>query len=176
MLPPLANAADNQQAVAYNAAIPDLVGTRAASGAKVSYVDMYGALTLADLADGTHPNASGYSKLAQVWYAGLTPVLPAPPPGPTAPSNLAAVYAGAGKAKYVDLSWIGSADTTAYRLQRATNASLTANLVETTLPGGLGTYRDSRVLAKRTTYYYRVIAVSGESQSAPSNTATVRTQ
>ena len=42
---------------------------RADAGKKVSFVGMYGALTLADLYDGVHPNADGYFKMAQVWRA-----------------------------------------------------------------------------------------------------------
>ena len=34
-------------------------------------VDMHSALTTADLADGVHPNAGGYDKMAARWYAAL---------------------------------------------------------------------------------------------------------
>jgi lysophospholipase L1-like esterase len=36
--------------------------------ATVYFVEMYSALTSADLADGVHPNATGYNKMADVWY------------------------------------------------------------------------------------------------------------
>ena len=33
----------------------------------MSFADVYSALTPADLADGVHPTATGYSKIADVW-------------------------------------------------------------------------------------------------------------
>ncbi|MEU5903375.1 cellulose binding domain-containing protein [Micromonospora sp. NPDC047467] len=65
--------ADNQVR-AYNAAIPGIVQTRAAAGKRVHLVDMYRALTLSDLADGVHPNATGYRKMAVAWYDALRSV------------------------------------------------------------------------------------------------------
>ncbi|WP_327644467.1 cellulose binding domain-containing protein [Micromonospora zamorensis] len=65
--------ADNQVR-AYNAAIPGIVQTRAATGKRVHLVDMYRALTLSDLADGVHPNATGYRKMAAAWYDALRTV------------------------------------------------------------------------------------------------------
>lgn len=58
----------------FNAAIPGIVQARAAAGKRVYLVDMYSALTAADLADGVHPNAVGYSKMADVWYQALRSV------------------------------------------------------------------------------------------------------
>jgi lysophospholipase L1-like esterase len=66
---------------AYNAALPAMVRGK---GAHVHLVDMHSALTTADLADGIHPNAAGYDKVAGVWYAALRSVpvslTPAGPP------------------------------------------------------------------------------------------------
>ncbi|ROP35938.1 GDSL-type esterase/lipase family protein [Saccharothrix texasensis] len=59
---------------AFNATIPPLVQSRAGAGKKVHLVDMYRALTTADLADGVHPNAGGYSKMATAWYNALLSV------------------------------------------------------------------------------------------------------
>ncbi|SDR21859.1 cellulose binding domain-containing protein [Thermostaphylospora chromogena] len=59
---------------AFNSAIPGIVQSRADAGRRVHLVDMYSALTLADLADGVHPNAGGYSKMATVWYNALLSV------------------------------------------------------------------------------------------------------
>jgi len=56
---------------AFNAAIPDIVR---AAGPRVHLVDMYNALTSADLADGVHPNATGYDKMAAAWYNALKSV------------------------------------------------------------------------------------------------------
>jgi lysophospholipase L1-like esterase len=77
----------------FNAAIPGVVQTRANAGKRVHLVEMYSALTTADLADGVHPNAGGYAKMATVWYNALLSVpgslgnLPSPPP--SSPSSSA---------------------------------------------------------------------------------------
>ena len=78
-IPPLANAADEAQGVAYNAAIPGIVQARVDAGKKVSFVDIHGALTVSDLVDGVHPNADGYLKMAQAWLPAVEATLPAPP-------------------------------------------------------------------------------------------------
>ncbi|MFC4591192.1 ricin-type beta-trefoil lectin domain protein [Sphaerisporangium corydalis] len=59
---------------AFNASIPGLVQTRAAAGRRIFLVDMYSKLTTADLADGVHPNAGGYAKMATAWYDALRAV------------------------------------------------------------------------------------------------------
>ena len=64
---------------AFNAQIPGIVASK---GSKVHLVDMHSALTMDDLADGVHPNAAGYAKMADVWYAALRSV-----PGSIGPSN-----------------------------------------------------------------------------------------
>lgn len=77
----------------FNSAIPGIVQSRAAAGKHVHLVDMYSALTTADLADGVHPNAGGYSKMANVWYNALRSVpgsldgTPTPTPTPTPPGR-----------------------------------------------------------------------------------------
>ncbi len=53
---------------AYNSKIPGIVQQKAGQGKPVYFVEMYSALTSADLADGVHPNATGYNKMADVWY------------------------------------------------------------------------------------------------------------
>ena len=35
----------------------------------MSYVDVYAALNVDDLADGVHPDVEGYAKIADVWTA-----------------------------------------------------------------------------------------------------------
>lgn len=57
----------------------------AALGQKVYFVDMYTALSLADLADGIHPNQTGYSKMAARWYGCITQVLSGVTPFPGQP-------------------------------------------------------------------------------------------
>ena len=54
---------------AYNALIPGLV---AAKGERVHLADMHG-IDGGDLADTFHPNASGYRKMAKVWFKVLVP-------------------------------------------------------------------------------------------------------
>jgi lysophospholipase L1-like esterase len=61
--------------LAFNNAIPAIVATRVAAGKHLHLVDMYHALTTADLSsDNIHPNPGGYDKMAAVWYAALTSV------------------------------------------------------------------------------------------------------
>jgi lysophospholipase L1-like esterase len=64
----------DSQVRTYNAAIPGIVQSKVSAGKRVHFVDMYPALTLADLADGVHPNAGGYAKMATVWYNALRAV------------------------------------------------------------------------------------------------------
>ncbi|MEU4770152.1 SGNH/GDSL hydrolase family protein [Actinosynnema sp. NPDC023794] len=59
---------------AFNATIPPMVSSKASAGKKVYLVDQYRALTTADLADGVHPNARGYYKMATTWYNTLLAV------------------------------------------------------------------------------------------------------
>jgi lysophospholipase L1-like esterase len=72
---------------AYNAAIPGIVAQK---GPLTHLVDMHSAITTADLADGVHPNATGYDKMGARWYAALQSVpgslTPALPPVGTAAS------------------------------------------------------------------------------------------
>ncbi len=68
---------DTTKVALFNAAIPELVATRAALGQHVVMVDMHSALDPAvDLPDGLHPNDAGYVKMADAWYAVLGPLLP----------------------------------------------------------------------------------------------------
>ncbi|WP_433892677.1 GDSL-type esterase/lipase family protein [Streptomyces sp. CA-111067] len=68
---PLADPAAEARAEAYNAAVPGVVDALAAQGRHVHFVPMHDALTAADLADGVHPTAGGYSKMAARWYSVL---------------------------------------------------------------------------------------------------------
>ena len=56
---------------AYSALIPAVVASYDAAGRECYFVDMYNALTLADIHDSVHPNASGYQKMANTWFAAL---------------------------------------------------------------------------------------------------------
>jgi hypothetical protein len=56
----------------FNKAVPGVVQQRADAGKHVIYVDMFSALTTADLgSDQVHPNEGGYEKMAVVWYTAI---------------------------------------------------------------------------------------------------------
>ena len=104
---------------AYNATIP---GIAASKGPRVTVVDMQSILEPGDYADGLHPNAAGYDKMARAWEPAIRTALSggspqtgaqraavsqappaaaekaagAPPPGATAPAGAAAPAATAG--------------------------------------------------------------------------------
>ena len=71
---PLAVASRNAEVRTFNAAIPGIVQSKASAGKHVHLVDMYDAVSTSDLADGVHPNAAGYDKMAAVWYKALLSV------------------------------------------------------------------------------------------------------
>ncbi|GAA4719643.1 cellulose binding domain-containing protein [Phytohabitans rumicis] len=82
----------DSQVRTFNAAIPGIVQQKVNAGQRVHLVDMYNALTTADLADGVHPNAGGYDKMAAVWYNALRSVpdsLTTGTPPPTTPATSA---------------------------------------------------------------------------------------
>ena len=58
----------------FNAQVTSIVQARAQAGANIHLVDMYNAVSVADLADGVHPNATGYAKMADAWYNALLSV------------------------------------------------------------------------------------------------------
>jgi lysophospholipase L1-like esterase len=89
---PLANSGQENAVRTFNAAIPGIVQSKANAGKHVHLVDQHSALTAADLTDGIHPTASGYDKMAAVWYNALRAVpgalVPADiSPSPTLPSS-----------------------------------------------------------------------------------------
>jgi lysophospholipase L1-like esterase len=63
-----------QAVQSYNAQIPGIVQARADAGKHVHLVDMFPKLTSGDLADGVHPSATGYAKMAAAWYEALSEV------------------------------------------------------------------------------------------------------
>jgi lysophospholipase L1-like esterase len=56
---------------AYNAAISSIVAEK---GARTHLVDMHSAITTSDLADGVHPNRTGYDKMAARWFSAMQSV------------------------------------------------------------------------------------------------------
>jgi lysophospholipase L1-like esterase len=78
---PIALGNVDPKVVAYNAAIPPLVASRAAAGAHVVLVDMHSAFTKNArypkeyMHDYVHPNDKGYAAMGDVWYSALSPFL-----------------------------------------------------------------------------------------------------
>jgi lysophospholipase L1-like esterase len=71
-LPPIPRDATQQAfAEAYNQKLPGIVSEKLAKGIKVSFVDAGSKLSAADIADGVHPTAEGYQKIADSWYGWL---------------------------------------------------------------------------------------------------------
>ncbi|WP_410571180.1 endo-1,4-beta-xylanase [Amycolatopsis sp. cmx-4-61] len=58
----------------FNAALPGIVQGKVNAGKHVHLVDMHSAVSAAELPDGVHPNATGYDKMAAVWYTALRSV------------------------------------------------------------------------------------------------------
>ncbi len=69
-----ANSTTESEVKTFNAALPNIVNTRASAGKHVYLVDT-SALTTADLADGLHPNDAGYKKLGDAFYNGVQAVI-----------------------------------------------------------------------------------------------------
>ncbi|MGB3509458.1 MAG: SGNH/GDSL hydrolase family protein [Microcoleaceae cyanobacterium] len=74
-IPPIDEAVINQKVQDYNSAIKSLVEKRKKQGDRLVFVDIYSGLTMADLADGVHPNIQGHTKMAQIWGNVLIDVL-----------------------------------------------------------------------------------------------------
>ena len=93
-----------------------------------------------------------------------TAVVTVPQP-PAAPSNLAATAAlKSGKVR-VTLTWVDNAtNETGFTIQRATNATFTANLVSASVGANTTTYTTG-TLARSTPYYFRIQAINGAGQS-----------
>jgi lysophospholipase L1-like esterase len=63
------------QVTTYNNAIPAIVEARANAGKHVVLVDQFTGFPNSELADGVHPNAQGYARMARVWYAAISSYL-----------------------------------------------------------------------------------------------------
>jgi lysophospholipase L1-like esterase len=71
---PIADAAAESRAQAYNSAMVGVAQSRINAGHKIVMVDMQNAqtgLSAGDLVDGLHPTDTGYAKMATVWYNGM---------------------------------------------------------------------------------------------------------
>jgi hypothetical protein len=58
--------------LSYNAAIPGIVASK---GPRVSMVDLQNVLSPSDYAEGLHPNAGGYDKMARAWEPAIRAIL-----------------------------------------------------------------------------------------------------
>lgn len=74
-IPPLQDPIANDRARIFEQDVQEIVSTHAAQGHLIFYVDMYSTLELEDLADGVHPNAIGYDKMADRWYMAIAGLL-----------------------------------------------------------------------------------------------------
>jgi lysophospholipase L1-like esterase len=68
---PVSDANNEAKTQTFNAALPGIVAQK---GPMTHLVDMHSAITTADLADGVHPNAAGYDKMAARWFSALQSV------------------------------------------------------------------------------------------------------
>jgi hypothetical protein len=73
----------------FNSKIPGVISTARANGCDAVMVDSFKLMTLADLADGVHPNWTGHAKIATAFYPELKRYLQGaattPPPPPATP-------------------------------------------------------------------------------------------
>ncbi len=65
----------NSTLASYNAAIPGIVKTRADAGKHIVLVDQFKGFLTSELADGVHPNPTGYARMASAWYTAIGPYL-----------------------------------------------------------------------------------------------------
>lgn len=67
------DAATDTRALDVNKQYQALVGDLKARGRRIAFVEMHGedGPQLADMSDQTHPNDTGYKKMAAIWYNGL---------------------------------------------------------------------------------------------------------
>jgi hypothetical protein len=95
-----------------------------------------------------------------------------------APSNLSAVRGGNVKAQRIDLSWTDNSTSEAkFVIERSTTSDFTSNLVTYEVAAPATSYRDTSNVQPKTTYYYRVFAVSSVGvRSDQSNVASVTTK
>lgn len=144
-----------------NRNIQNLANSRIEHGDDIVVVDMENGAGInysTDFQDTTHPNNTGYSKMATVWYEALRPFLHISIP--IAPTNLQSTYTSDTTAL---LTWNdNSSIETGYKIYRAGTlvATLGANTTTYTLSG----------LSAGTTYTYSVVAYNSKGDSASTST------
>jgi uncharacterized repeat protein (TIGR02543 family) len=68
---PLADSGREQIVQAYNSDLAPYITARISKGQHVLLVDMHTNFPTSELQDGTHPNSTGYARMAAVWYAAI---------------------------------------------------------------------------------------------------------
>jgi autotransporter-associated beta strand protein len=150
----------------FNPYVQAKVNAQAALGRRVSFLDMHAAVPYpANMADGLHPNQTGYNLMAAAWLGaiqavqtpqGAVSLLPAAPVGLTA---------AAGNARVV-LSWSAPPSATGYNVKRSTvSGSGYVTIASNTSATG---FTDTGV-TNGTTYYYVVSAINGIGEGADSS-------
>jgi hypothetical protein len=102
--------------------------------------------------------------------SGFTNIAPypanAPLVAPTAPSNVVATAVRQGNNARVTLTWTDTSNNEAgFRIQRATDAAFTFNVVTSTVGAGIQTFNTGNV-ARGTAFYFRVQAFNSADPSA----------
>jgi hypothetical protein len=92
---PARDATVESRIAAFNAALP---GALQGKGPHVHVLNMHSVLTTADLADGLHPSAAGYAKMAAAWFAALQSVpVSLAPSGPPIGAPVGLANSGSGR-------------------------------------------------------------------------------
>lgn len=68
---PIQDANAEARVQTFNAALPDIVASKANAGKKVLLVDQSAYVTVNDLIDGLHPTGHGYDRMSECWLAGI---------------------------------------------------------------------------------------------------------
>ncbi|HKU44337.1 MAG TPA: SGNH/GDSL hydrolase family protein [Polyangiales bacterium] len=68
-LPPLETY--RREVAAYNAALSELIDVRVEAGKHIQLVDMFADFPDTELADGVHPTAAGYERMANIWFEAI---------------------------------------------------------------------------------------------------------
>ena len=106
---PESDATRESRVLAFNAAVPGVVAQK---GPRTHLVDMHSAITTADLADGVHPNATGYAKMAARWYSALQSVPGSLTPVATPPVGIEVLLANPQANRCLDVYGADTADGT----------------------------------------------------------------
>ncbi|MGW4944083.1 RICIN domain-containing protein [Actinoplanes sp. NPDC004185] len=104
---PTSNTANEAKTQAFNAALPGIVAQK---GPMTHLVDLHSALTTADLADGVHPNADGYDKMAARWFTALRSVPRSLSHLTTPPTDAVALLSNPQSTRCLDISSSSGAD------------------------------------------------------------------